>query len=197
MFDNKLQVSESQPFSTGSPFLLFVCFDLVLRKIVVPERCCRGRNESKLEEPPSSRLSEVGQTLLHWANTPTMCYVCHSMWSSLAVVCLHSQWAPDLWGCGLSQSLMSQSVLAGSPLQPSTPKSASRPLTPFFVHRVRCSFLSAIPHIVPLGASHTSFSHSYALSFRRLCPKPQRGRSLLKIPITHPFVPIMILINRK
>ena len=105
--------------------------------------------------------------------------------------------SPDLWGCGLLQSLMSQSVLAGSPLQPSTPKSASRPLTPFFVRRVPCSFLSAIPHIVPLGASHTSFSHSYALSFRRLCPKPQRGRSILKIPITHPFVPIMILINRK
>ena len=160
MFHNKLQVSESQPSSTGFPFLLLVCFDLVIRKIVVPERCCRGRNESRLEEPPSSRLWEVCQTLLHWADTPAVCYVCHPMWSSLAVVCLHSQWAPDLWGCGLLQSLMSQRILSGSPLQPSTPKSASRPLTPFFVHSMGCSFLSAIPHIVPLEASHASFSHS-------------------------------------
>ena len=136
--------------------LLFTCSNNLLKV----KRCCRGRNESKLEEPPSSRLWEVCQTLLHWANTPAMCYVCHPVWLSLAVVCLHLQWAPDLWGCGLLQSLMSQRVLAGSPLQPSTPKSASRPLTPFFVHSMGCSFLSAIPHIVPLEASHASFSHS-------------------------------------
>ena len=98
----------------------------------------------------------------------------------------------DLWDCGLLQSLMSQSVLAGPPLQPSTANSASQPSTPSPMHGVGWSCLSAILHIVPLGVSHASFSHCHTLALRRLCPEPQWGRSVLKTPITHPFNSIMI-----